>query len=476
MTFRGYFALNNVEIANSSRVAAHLGTAIPTDDSIFNDDLLGDCELVEDPDHPGLWLIPETAEPAGAGLWWPPNGARRFGPGLYEVGSCWGPAAICMNCRTQVDYDDSWTGLAAFFDDGTYRPELAPWYVTELPQSAEFGGVWVVSVDGLDATPVERKIIETIGPGAVAGPHRDRQRTITFEALLVGCTNAGVDYGLKWLNTLLRATTDNTTTRLKYLSAHPQHSAVEPDTLVREVNAVVLTQEARVKEAVVSGGGHHKQANIYRVTWELTSLSPYAYLPAVETVIDWDNITRQPVNWIHAADCRKPESCEDMPVMFSTECVPEEIVRVESPPPVCGGCMPVSAIDKYSYRVPTMDYAFQGRETAVTVVITNTSDSPLTLQAFWRVCGTDVRCEDNQWPLQISGLPAGAMLHLDGITGMYWAHYDGRDRRPVGVVGTPTGAPWRPPVIDRKTCWEFVIQTASTSEFTASLILSDREP
>ena len=31
MTFRGYFALNQVEIANSSRVVAHLGRGVPQD-------------------------------------------------------------------------------------------------------------------------------------------------------------------------------------------------------------------------------------------------------------------------------------------------------------------------------------------------------------------------------------------------------------------------------------------------------------
>ena len=162
--------------------------------------------------------------------------------------------------------------------------------------------------------------------------------------------------------------------------------------------------------------------------------------------------------------------------MFSTDCIPENIEIVTSPPPVCGGCLPVSGIDKYSFQVPTQDYPFRCRDTAVSMTITNTGEDSLTLQAFWRVCGTDIRCEDNRWPLQISGLPAGAELHLDGKTGRFWAYYDERVRRPIGVVGTPTGAPWRPPLIDRTVCWEFVVQTASTSEFEMSMTLADREP
>jgi len=472
MTFRGYFALNRSEIANSSRVAAHLGhTAPQTDGEVFG--TAPDCSLTESA-APLLYTLPSDPAQVTDGLYRPPNGARRFGPGLYEMGACWGPAAVCVNCRSHVGHDDSWSGLGLFLEDGEYRPELAPWYVSEVPESGEFGGVWVMDVTGLSTTPVSRSITETVGHGAVAGPHRDTARTITFDALLVACTNAGLEYGLNWLTCQLRRAAGSYGTKLRYLTAHPGQSDADPDTLLREVSDVVLTKSPEIREAISTGSS--PQATMYRVTWELTALDPYAYLPMVELDVDWDQITRQPINWIHAADCRRPETCEDMPVMFSADCVPEEIPNIQTPPPVCGGCLPVGGIDKYTYRLPTMDYPFRCRETAVSMAVTNSGDSPLTFQAFWRVCSADVRCEDNQWPLQVSGLPVGATLHLDGATGRYWADYDGMLRRPVGVVGTPNGAPWRPPLIDRQTCWDFIVQTAPNSSFSVSMMLADREP
>ena len=472
MTFRGYFSLNQVEIANSSRVAAHLGRSIPTSDQVFGG--ATSCALTQVSGKDGLYTIPSGTTKIGTGLYQPPNGARRYGPGLFEVGDCWGPAAICSNCNTVIAHDDTWDDLADFLNDGDYRPELAPWYTTELPESCEFGGVWVMDVTGLDVTPVERPITETVGHGAVAGPHRDTSRTISFNALLVACTNAGLEYGLNWLTCKLRDTTDNTSTKLRYLNAHPAGSAASPDTLVREVCSVVMTQAPQVEEAISTGNS--RQATMYRVSWELTALDPYAYLPAVTVDVVWDQISRQPINWIHAADCSKPETCVDMPVMFSTDCVPDEIPEIQTPPPVCGGCLPVGGIDKYSFRVPTMDYPFRCRETAVSLSIRNTGDRPLSLQAFWRHCSADVRCEDNLWPLQVSGLPPSAVLHLDGTTGRFWADYDNRRRRPVGVVGTPNGAPWRPPLIDRQNCWDFIMQAAPNANFTVSMTLADREP
>lgn len=477
MPYRGWFTLNGVEIANSSRTIAHLGRDVPTSDIGIFIDGGTDCALVESVDHPGMYEIPDTMVEVSPGLWSPPPGARRFGPGLFVLdGTCWGPAAICSDCTLTVDYDDSWPGLQEFLGDMVYRPELAPWYSTELPESGEFGGVWVMSVDGLDATPVERNIVQMAGAGAAAGPHRDTSRTVTFEAVLIACTHAGVDFGLKWLTCLLRGTTTSTTSALRYLAASPSYSGVDPESLVREVHGLVLTKAPTIVQEINTEARQHQQSTMYRISWEMVALSPYAYLPSVSVPVDWDVITRQSVNWIHAADCQLPETCEDMPIMFSTECVPDEIAVVTTPPPVCGGCLPVGEIDKYSFRVPTMDYAFRCRETAVSTIIRNTGETPLSLQAFWRECGSDIRCEDNRWPLQIAGLPPGAELVLDGITGRFWTTYDERVRQVVGVVQTPNGAPWRPPIIDRETCWDFTVQTAASSEFEVDLVLFDREP
>lgn len=477
MAFRGYFAVNGVEIANSSRVVAHLGSEVPTSDvGIFTDDT-ADCGLVPSVDYPNGYELPADAELVSPGLYRPFNGSRRMGPGLHVVGdACWGPVQLCAEaCRSLLGYDDSWTGLQAFLGDNIYRPELAPWHVTEQPESAEFIGVWVMKVDGLDTTPVERTLTPLVGAGSVASPSRDPHRQLSFEAVLLGCTHAGLTYGLRWLTCILRDTTYDSRSVLRYLAAHPEHSAVDPDTLVREANGLVLTSAPTVVEEYAPGGKRHQQATIYRVRWEMATCSPYAYFPSTELVVDWDEVVVQPINWVHASDCGKPETCLDMPVMYSTECVPEEIEVINTPPPVCGGCLPVGEIAMHSYRVPTMDAPFQCRETAVTTVVRNTGVNTLSLQAFWRICGTDIRCEDNQWPLQVSGLPPGCELVLDGITGRYWMHYDDRTYQPVGIVGTPTGAPWRPPLIDRHTCWDFVVQSATDAPFEVVLTLADRE-
>lgn len=475
MAFRGYFSLDGVEIANSSRVVAHLGRDVPVTDIGLLIDPVDECGISPN-GTAGLYNIPTSSYEVSPGLYSPPNGARRYGPGLMEIsGECWGPASVCSGCKDLVTYDDSWPGLQGFLGDPLYRPELAPWYSSEEPESGEFGGVWIMSVDGLGPTPVERTVTQMVGSGAVAGPARDAGRTLAFDALLLACTNAGLEYGLRWLACILRRTNDTTDAVLRYMAASPTYSGADPATLIREVHGAVLTSTPAVSESFVGGGKPNQHGNVARVKWEMSTLSPYSYLPPVLVTVDWDEIVRQPVNWIHSADCGKPETCEKMPVLFAADCVPEEIAIVNTPPPVCGGCLPVGEIDKYSFRVPTMEYAFGCRDTAASMAITNTGERDLTLQLFWRYCNADVRCEDSMFPLQVSGLPPGAELVLNAISGRYHVKYDERVRRPIGIVGTPNGAPWRPPIIDRHQCWDLIAQASSTAEFTIEMVLSDRE-
>ncbi|QGH80036.1 minor tail protein [Gordonia phage NHagos] len=508
MPFRGYFALDGVEIANSSRVAAHLGRDTPISDVGV---VCGTLVLDEDPDDSQLYDPGEIQESADSGLyypyvdtpatscelvevsaglfevpassgqignlWSPPDGSERYGPGLIEVDeTCWTISQLCGSCRLRLGYDDSWPGLRSYLSDTVYRPELAPWYSTRDPASKEFGGVWVLDAQGFGPTPMSRGVTELVGTGAAAGAYRDTSRPLVFEALLIACTNAGLEFGLGWLACLLRDTNNRTDAVLRYFAAHPSHTGASAASLVREMHGVVLTKAPEVKEAYVGGSARNQQATMYRVSWEMQALSPYAYLPTVAVPVEWDTVEAEPIEWVHAADCSTPESCEDMPVLFSATCEPEVIEAVSSPPPSCGGCMPVCEVDRHVFGVPTMDDAFRCSETAVGLTVANTGETPLTLQAYWRVRGSDERCDDNLYPLQVAGLAPGAVLTLDSITGRYHAHYDGRKRRPVGIVGTPTGAPWAPIIIDRTVSWELVIDAPGTAEFDIALTLNDREP
>lgn len=425
----------------------------------------------------GLATFPAgCVEVVSPGLYLPPPGSRLRSPGLLTLpadGSGW-PALPMCGCAVEIPFDDTWPELPALLGDRRYRPELAPWHRDGTPESAEFAGLWVMTVDGLDAAPVQRDITQSAGSGGVAGRHREAARPVKFEAALIGCTSAGVEYGLRWLKCLLRDATGPGGTVLRYLAAHPGHSTAVPSSLWRELHGVVLTKEATVASSWAAGGVQHQEATVLRVSWELTATSPWAWLPPRLVPARWDEVTTQPVNWVHDAGCAKPESCADMPVLFSADCRPEEVAVRVVPPPVCGGCLPVDALVRHRLRLP-IDTSAECRETAVSMTIRNLGNRPLNAQAFLRPCGSDVRCEVSRWPLQVAALPAGAELHLDGVTGRFRAWHNGRWHRPVGMVGTPSGAPWRPPIIDGGDCWDLIVQTAPGAEFDVEVVLRGRE-
>lgn len=514
MTFRGFFQLDGQEIANSNRVIAHVGRETPTSDLgqfVRNSRILiedppgsglylptlppagpdtyqpgglvedppgsglfmdpnegpGGCELQPAPGLPGFFTIPASSKILADG-YSIPNGARRIEEGLYAFdGRCWEELPQCGHCNIEVNVDDGWDGLREFLQDARYRPFLAPWYSTRVPESAEFSGVWVMSVKGLDSQPITRGITELAGDGAAAGRARTPSRKVEFEALLLGCTDAGLTYGLEWLNCQLRRAEDSSGSRLRYFAANPTGSLVDPSDLLREAHGTVLTQEAQVVPGASS-------ATTWRVTWQMQVTAPHIYYPTIRMPVEWNEVAVESMNWVHAVDCKLPESCDKMPVLFSATCTPEIVEVVSTPPPVCGGCLPVCTLARHVWRAPTRDFPLRCRSTAVSMTITNTGQGPLTIQTYWRVCGTDVRCEDDQFPIQINGLPAAASVTIDSVTGEVTAEFDGRQHTTQNIVSTPHGAPWDQIVVDRATCWEFVVLAPLDADFEVSAAFADR--
>lgn len=415
MTFRGYFALDGVEIANSSRVVAHLTPPTPTADT---------------------------------------------------------PTPTCECAELSVQYDDTWTGLAAALGDGPYEITNSPWYTPAIPQSAEFLGVWVMDVQGLDAVLVRQEVIEAMCGGGAAGPLRDLPREVTFSVLIIACTNAGVRFGLNWLSCQLRTAARNTV-EMQYYGAHPEDTAATPASLARRVPQMVLTQNPQVQEVGGKGGSNrHRQASLYRAEFKLTALNPYIYGPAVSVPVVWDSSANEAIEWVHAPDCQTPADC-DIPVLFNADCVPEVIDVRSAPVPECGGCLPVCEVDRRVYQLDSAITACD--ETAVTVRVTNTGPDPLTVRMFWQPCGSTDVC-DQVHPLQVSGLPEDVVAVADSVEGRAYVEVGGNRTAQVGIITTQTGAPWTPIVIDHGLCWELVAESTPGVTYTVELVLADREP
>lgn len=411
--YRGYLALAGSELTNTSRLIDHTN-----------------------PDEPQSW---EEAE---------------------------------LQCRTAVDYvvgDDTWPGLRSFLGDSPYVLTAAPWYDAGIPQSAEFLGYWVTSVEGLGPTPMDRSVNPGICAGGSAGPHRDAHREVTVEASLVACTNAGAEFGLDWLACRLHDARGARGTTLEYLAAHPAGTAADPAMLRRTVTRVIQTQPPQITNRM--GSGPQQQAEVYTVEFGLAVLDPYVYGPVTSQAIVWDSTAVEGIEWAHPPDCEDPASCSDIPILASASCVPNTVDVRPVQPPVCSGCIPVCEVETRTVQIPSA-VGVLCRDQAVTVTVT--AGAEVFSGNFWfRPCGSEEMCDRTGF-LSLAGLPAGATIVADSVDGRAYAIVGGQQRRPVGIVHTPSGAPWSPVVLDAGECWELVAQVAPDADFTVSVQVRGR--
>ncbi len=86
---------------------------------------------------------------------------------------------------------------------GYELPEIddAPWYDPTVPESRNFAGLLVTDMS--ISSPVNRRLVQNVGHGAVLGRMRHPGRTIDVEGWLVGKTCCAANYGLKWLTQAL---------------------------------------------------------------------------------------------------------------------------------------------------------------------------------------------------------------------------------------------------------------------------------
>jgi hypothetical protein len=107
----------------------------------------------------------------------------------------------CPGCPGLVD-------LLPCIDDqpplgGYSLPELdaAPWYDPAIPESKDFAGLLVLEINV--SKPVDRRLVQNIGHGAVLTRTRFDGKTITVRGVLLGRTCCAVEFGQKWLTQAL---------------------------------------------------------------------------------------------------------------------------------------------------------------------------------------------------------------------------------------------------------------------------------
>lgn len=370
-----------------------------------------------------------------------------------------------------VTFDDSWTHTARFLGQQDYRlPTLdqAPWYDPLDPDSADFGGIWPMQVEGLDSAKYSREIVQGNGDGGTFGKGRYDTRTINVTALLYATTSAGVDYGVRWLSSILRGDRckgDFAGQILEYLTSAPDvdpsfdnaafAACVAP--YQRVLHEVVMTAGPTITErfaVVETADGPH--ATAYRVEFELTAGIPWAYRPAVPLVTNLKFNTvpaATPIYFVIAtggvcpeAQCTKKSGA----LVDPSAPLPSSVIRPVPPRTIticepldsrtASAVIPASAIPKFHDLVGSM-----------TVQAGSTDTRQLRIRWARQPAGTTLAnallCNTIS-DAGITYIPANGTLTLDGVTNRIWVTLaDGTMLDGSSVVTGANGGPWRPPVL-----------------------------
>ena len=161
----------------------------------------------------------------------------------------------------------------------------APWLDPDQWESQEFLGAYPLDVVGLEDSTVTASVVESVLDGGVVRRPRRASRSVVFSAMLLGMSEAAVEYGLRWLRLALQGapcgTSDNCRgSTMCYLASEPAlpPGANEPreclDPLLRSLLKVTVTTGPTItsKQELEAGGC------VWTVSWTVVAGWPYEFM------------------------------------------------------------------------------------------------------------------------------------------------------------------------------------------------------
>lgn len=317
----------------------------------------------------------------------------------------------------------------------------APWYDPDVPESSEFAGVMVLSVDGLDDFTVQRSVTGGIAGGGAIGPARAAPRTITYTALILGSTCCGVDYGLHWLTQVLQGCAggncDGDCMTVYNCCPGAEMTAADFNAKHRRtLRRVALVDGPHITARDGSGcgiGTCQNGADILTVEWVMTAAVPWLWtdaMPVLEVVPPMD-LGTECVTWcLHgAADaacsggCRFADCPDPTAKCADSRCMPALPPTAGTPLATCY-CLPL-ATERACYE---MDLSSRPNWSSDLPVITVRAGAAeirnLTIEVYERTSEL-LTCEEtadenlcsphSTWTIMY--VPAGGAVTLDGQTG-----------------------------------------------------------
>jgi hypothetical protein len=352
----------------------------------------------------------------------------------------------------------------------TPAADPAPWWDPNVPESGEFAGLLVLSVDGLDDRPVARQVTTAVVGGAALGPARVQPRTIVVTAVLLGSSCCGVDYGLRWLSSVLgdggcgrgRGCDGDDLVLYACCPAAPGTPAQFAARHRRTVRRVALVDGPTVVARAGDGcpaGGCQVGADMVTVEFTLTAATPWLWTdPAPVLAVGLPRDAGTPcVQWcVHPGPacptCRLAD-CPDM----TTACADPNCATLSPPsppPPATCFCEPLAAnracytFSRVARPVWTPDVPIitvsAGSSVLRRVKISFYERTPAQAGLTCTQLADASRCSPHS-VYSVGYVPAGGTMRLDGQVGRATVQCAGMSESSPDVWGRDGAPPtWRP--------------------------------
>jgi hypothetical protein len=153
-------------------------------------------------------------------------------------------------------------GLHDMLYDHEYRTPMvddAPWYDSSAPRTAEFLGLYPLSIEGVDSSVRMATVTESVLDGGSVGLIRQGTREMRVSALMLGQTEAGLAAGMIWLryallgNPCRDVASGCTGDDLCYFAACPPICADSPD-FTGDIEDCIAPYARRMRNVTVTDG------------------------------------------------------------------------------------------------------------------------------------------------------------------------------------------------------------------------------
>lgn len=373
----------------------------------------------------------------------------------------------------------------------------APWVDSGDPASFEFLGIYPLDITGVEDSTGTATIVESVLDGGVVGGQRRATRSMVFNVVLIGVSEAGCEAGMRWLKQVLASADCNAIwgcagQTVCYLTSQPCVNAADCTYPSSPADCLATWQRSLYQVAVITGPNVTAKNTMFnggeawQVQFTATAGNPFVFGPVNDLVRDFMHTDDSPYvdpntgTWFDTGANASEVVC-DLPTWrpFSDPDCPQIV-----PPPT----LPGIPLNCFTFPVNFLRRWFTiGSETVPVwgqvvprFVLRTFDDEPGPVRVrFYPLnkhgdiidpCGY---CGD----MTVGYLPPDAALVVDGSTQTIYVQVgdDGPARRADAVIYGTDGAPFEWPLLTCATSFMCTVDTLrSKPDLSMDLSLTTR--